>query len=334
MPWLIPVAMCLGGAGIASSGLGDSYPLTLFFAAVSGLGVAAYHPEAARTARIASEGSHTSMAYFSTGGNIGFATAPLLVAAFVARGGLDRTPFLVLPALVGAAVTLPVITRLHRARGSGTSPHLPTGRDDVPAFVRLSFAVIFRSITFVGLSTFIALYAPERTGGGTTSGTAALFVLYLGGVVGSVLGGTLAQRWGRVAVTRWAYLVCAVAVTGVVWIPGPAIYLFIALTSVGLYVPFSLQITLGQDYLPSRVGTASGVTLGLTVSIGGLASPVLGAIADAASLQTALAPLAVMPVVSWILFRTLTEPGRPALPAARSEDESQAGVAGPPSGRM
>lgn len=38
-----------------------------------------------------------------------------------------------------------------------------------------------------------------------------------------------------------------------------------ALTSAGLDLPFSLHVTLGQDYLPNRVRTAGGVTLGLTV---------------------------------------------------------------------
>jgi hypothetical protein len=59
------------------------------------------------------------------------------------------------------------------------------------------------------------------------------------------------------------------------------------------------EVTLGQDYLPSQVGAASGITLGLTVSIGGLANPVLALVADANCLQTALATLIVMPVLSW-----------------------------------
>jgi FSR family fosmidomycin resistance protein-like MFS transporter len=133
-------------------------------------------------------------------------------------------------------------------------------------------------------------------------------VFYLGGVVGSVLGGNLAKRWDRVRVSRWSYLITAIAIAGVVWIPGPSVYLFIGMASAGLYVPFSLQVTLGQDYLPSRVGTASGITLGLTVSVGGLVSPLLGVLADNTSLQTALAPLIVMPVLSWLMFRTLREP--------------------------
>jgi MFS transporter, FSR family, fosmidomycin resistance protein len=108
-------------------------------------------------------------------------------------------------------------------------------------------------------------------------------------------------------------------VAGVVFVPGPAVYLFVALTSMGLYVPFSLQVTLSQDYLPTRVGTASGITLGLTVSIGGLASPVVGWLADKTTLQTALAPLILMPVVSWLLFRRLPEPAAPITPTSAGE---------------
>ncbi|MEV0768107.1 hypothetical protein [Nocardia salmonicida] len=136
-------------------------------------------------------------------------------------------------------------------------------------------------------------------------------MLYLGGAVGSVLGGALADRWERVTVARWSYLLTVAAIAGIVFVPGPAMYLFVALTSVGLYIPFSLQVTLGQDYLPTRVGTASGITLGLTVSIGGLATPVIGSIADATSLRTARTPLILMPALSCLLLRTLPEPAAP-----------------------
>ncbi|MFH8483881.1 MFS transporter, partial [Streptomyces longisporoflavus] len=314
MPWLLPVSTLLGGLGIALSGVSGSYALTLVFVAVSGLGVAAYHPESARVARLASRGSHSGMGWFSLGGNLGFAAAPLMVTAVVAAGGLRLTPLLVLPALAGAVLCLPVLRALERQKAAGARTKVSVGADDRASFVKLSLAVVCRSIVFVGLSTFLSLFATERMGGGTAAGTAALFVLYLGGAVGSVLGGTLANRWDRVTVARRAYLIAAGSVAGLVFVPGPAMYLFVALTSAGLYVPFSLQVTLGQDYLPSRVGTASGITLGLTVSIGGLVSPLIGSIADATSLRTALAPLVLMPVLSWLLFRTLPEPPVPARP--------------------
>ncbi|WP_406840566.1 MFS transporter [Streptomyces sp. AHU1] len=326
MPWLLPLSTLLGGLGIALSGVSGSYGLTLLFVAVSGLGVAAYHPESARVAQLASGGSHSAMGWFSLGGNLGFATAPLMVAAVVATGGLRLTPLLVVPALVGGLLCLPVLRSPERRRATGSGAAVTVGRDDRPSFVRLSLAVVCRSIVFIGLSSFISLYAAERDGGGTAAGTAALFVLYAGGAVGSVLGGRLADRWDRVTVSRWSYLVTIGSVAGVVFVPGPALYLFVALTSAGLYVPFSLQVTLGQDYLPTRMGTAAGITLGLTVSIGGLVSPLIGGLADATSLRTALAPLILMPALSWWLFRTLPEPTLPR-PSAVTERQKEDGSA-------
>ncbi len=80
-------------------------------------------------------------------------------------------------------------------------------------------------------------------------------------------------------------------------------------------MPFSLHVTLGQDCLPRPMGTASGVTLGLTVSVGGLTAAALGALADATSLRTGLVP----PVVAWLLPRGPREPGGAAVVAAGRE---------------
>jgi MFS transporter, FSR family, fosmidomycin resistance protein len=311
MPWLLPLSALVGGVGVALCGVGGSYPVTLALVALSGVGVAAFHPESARVARAAGGGSHTSMSWFSLGGNLGFAAAPLLVTAVVATGGLGASPLLVLPALVGSALCLAAVRAVAASSPGATRRAPAAGRDDWASFGMLSGAIVCRSVVFVGLSAFISLHAGQRTGGGALAGTAALFVLYLGGAVGTVLGGTLATRWGRVPVVRWSYALAVPAVAGVVFVPGPLVLVCVALTSACLYVPFSLHITLGQDYLPRRVGTASGVTLGLTVSVGGLASPLIGTIADHTSLQAALAPLIALPAVGWLLLRPLREPAGP-----------------------
>jgi MFS transporter, FSR family, fosmidomycin resistance protein len=307
MPWLLPLSALTAGSGVALSGVVGSYPLTLAAVAVSGIGVAAYHPEAARAARAVAPGGNTGMGWFSLGGNAGFALAPLLVAAVIATGGLNASPLLAAPAVAGAALCAAAV-RASRVRAPAGRSAESSGSDDWPSFLRLSGAVVCRSVVFVGLSAFVSLYVRERVGGGDVAGTAALCVLYAGGAVGTVLGGRLADRYGRVAVVRRAYALTVLAVAGVVLVPGPAVYLFVALTSAGLYVPFSLHVTLGQDYLPGRVGTASGVTLGLTVSVGGLAAPALGALADTTSLRTALVPLIVLPALGGLLLRGLREP--------------------------
>ncbi|MFI9582366.1 MFS transporter [Streptomyces sp. NPDC052236] len=321
MPWLLPVSTLVGGVGVSLAGVSDSYALTLAAVAISGIGIAAYHPEAARVARVASRGSHTAMGWFSLGGNLGFAAAPLLVSAVIATYGLRASPLLVVPALAGTALCVAALrgsattgmkgTKAPAAATADARASRVVGRDDWASFIKLSGAIACRSIVFVGLSAFISLHVRQRTGGGEVSGMAALFVLYLGGAVGTVAGGKFATRHGRIPVVQWSYALTVLAVAGVVFVPGPLLYVFVALTSAGLYVPFSLHITLGQDYLPQRVGTAGGVTLGLTVSIGGIATPLIGALADAASLRTALAPLIALPAVGWLLLRTLKEPEMP-----------------------
>ncbi|WP_344875751.1 MFS transporter [Nonomuraea antimicrobica] len=307
MPWLIPLSMLLSGAGVAAGGVTDSYVLTWLAVALSGLGVAAYHPESARLARIASEGSHVRMSWFSLGGTLGFASAPVLVTPLLSVWGLGASPLLALPAVLGAVLTLPAIRALG-GQGSRSRAAAPVaGSDDWPAFTRLSMVIVFRSVVYVGLSAFVALFM-----GGGAAGAVALFVLFAGGAVGTVLGGRLAARWGRVRTMRLAYALAVPAVAGVVLVPGPAAYAFIAASSIALYAPFSLHVTLGQDFLPTRVGTASGVTVGLAVSVGGLASPLVGAVAEAASLRTALACLIVFPVLAWLLSRALKEPAAAA----------------------
>ncbi|GAA3820728.1 MFS transporter [Sphaerisporangium flaviroseum] len=310
MPWLLPVSTMVSGAGVALAGVGGSYALTLVAVAVSGIGIAAYHPQAARVARNASRGSHTAMGWFSLGGNLGFAVAPLMVSPVIATGGLPASPLLIVPAVAGVALCSAALrgVKAPAAVTAAARASRAIGGDDWASFVKLSGAIVCRSIVFVGLSAFISLYASRRTGAGDFSGTAALFVLYLGGAVGTVAGGKLATRHGRIPVVQWSYALTILAVAGVVFVPGPLLYVFVALTSAGLYVPFSLHITLGQDYLPQRVATASGVTLGLAVSAGGIVSPLIGAVADATSLQTALAPLIALPALGWLLLRTLNEP--------------------------
>lgn len=316
MPWLIPGGIAAAGVGIGLCGLTDVYALTWMAVALSGLGVAAYHPEAARMARVATGGSHIGMSWFSLGGNIGWALAPVVVTPVLAVGGLSATPLLVVPAAIGVALVLWSRGAVQGLGGGAGGGKERAGEDDWPLFLRLSAVVVCRSIAYVGLSAFISLYVRQHLGAGDTAGAAALFLLFAGGAVGTLLGGRLAARWGRVRALRVAYAVAVPAVAGIPFAPGLLVYVFVAVTSVALYVPFSLHVTLGQDYLPHRVGTASGVTLGLAVSIGGIASPLVGALAEATSLRWALAALVTMPIACWALSQTLTEPaaieGRPA----------------------
>ena len=91
--------------------------------------------------------------------------------------------------------------------------------------------------------------------------------------------------------------------------PGATDALAAALAAgVTVRIPFSVLVKLGQDYLPSRPGTAAGVTLGLAVSAGGLAATVFGAVAAAHGIPAVFTLLCLLPVPAVALSLLLPEP--------------------------
>jgi len=311
LPLLIPVGMSLAGLGIGLSGLSASYLLTWLAVALSGLGVAAYHPESARAARAASQGSHVTMSWFSLAGSVGFALGPLVVPAVVEPGGVGATPLLAVPALLMAGVTVAVL-RSHPAPSSAP-PRDPGGTllsDRWGPFLRLTGVVMSRSVMSFGLAAFLALYAQQRLDAGTVTGEMVLLVFFIASAVGTLVGGRLAERHSRITIMRVSYSAALPGLALLVFAPGAAFVLGAAWTGLAINLPFSLHVTLGQDYLPHRIGTASGVTLGLAVSVGGLAAPVVGAVADATSLQAALAGMLLLPLVAGAFTLGLDDPLR------------------------
>ena len=307
MRWLIPVSVMLSGVGIAAIGLVDSYWMVAALASAAGIGVAAFHPASASRAREVSGGDHVLMSWYSLGGNFGFALGPVIVAITVGIFGLGATPLLVIPALTGTAAVL-VLNRYGAAKPAKKGNGAQDRRDDWVSFGRMSIAIICRSIVFVGIGTFIVLFMHEYRGVPENLANASLFIFYIMGAFGTAVGGHLARRWQRTAILRWSYLLSIPLLAGMFLIPGPIAWIFIVLVALTLYVPFSLQVTLGQDFLPQHMSTASGVTLGLAVSVGGIATPLIGALADKVGLEYALLPLIALPAVAYIALRGLKDP--------------------------
>jgi MFS transporter, FSR family, fosmidomycin resistance protein len=308
MRWLLPTGLALAGIGIGLSGMSEDYALTWGAVALSGLGVAAYHPEASRAARGAAGGTATGMSWFALGGNIGFALGPAATTAVLLATGLGGSPLLAVPAVVTAAV-LAFGRSAPPARSSAPAERVGTSR--WRPFLWLTGAVIARSVVFFGASSLIALYLRQRFGADPATASSALTVLLGVGAAATLVGGRLADRLGRVRTIRAGHALAVPALVGLVAAPSlPLAFLATALLGVAIYLPFSVQVTLAQDYLPDRVGTASGVTLGLAVSAGGLLAPALGALADHTDLGTALAVLTVAPVAALLVSTRLPEPDR------------------------
>lgn len=292
MRWMSLAGLLAAGAGIALSGIvADSYVAVWIVVAISGIGVAAYHPAATMEARELGGGTSGSMSLFSVGGNVGVALAPSAVILIVGTFGLSGSGFLIIPAVVLGFVYLLVSWRHLFSRQVPAERVSATVKASIPddwrAFAWLTAVLATWSVAYVGTSTFISLYSIQRFEVTTGFASVALSVFPAAGAAGTLAGGWLADRFGRLRIVRAGYLLAAISTIAIVLAPSPVVVIVAtAVLGTSLFLPFAAQITLSHSYLPNRIGMASGVTLGLTLSLGGLVSPLLGSIADKTSVQS------------------------------------------------
>jgi FSR family fosmidomycin resistance protein-like MFS transporter len=174
------------------------------------------------------------------------------------------------------------------------------GEDRPGALVLLLAVIGFRSLAWFGLITFVPLYEVSL-GHSTAHGNHLLSLMLLAGGLGTIAAGPLADRVGRRPVLV-ASLALAAPLTFVFITFGGALGA-VALCGVGICVigTFGVTMVMSQEYLPRHIGTASGLSIGLSIGLGGIAAVALGALADAVDLQAALYVCAAAPLAGLVL---------------------------------
>jgi MFS transporter, FSR family, fosmidomycin resistance protein len=315
---LMAAGMVLSGLGIGLIGVVPGYPLILAACVLSGVGVAAYHPEAARFANYVSGPKRaTGMSYFSVGGGIGFALGPALITPLVLVFGLPGTLLMIAPSLAMAAVLLGEGPRLERFRPL-RSPAAPSSTvavesEDWSAFRRLVLCAMLRQVVYYAFITFAPLYFVRVFLTSPAHANAVLTAMLAAGALGTVLIGPLADRFGRRPALLGA--LAAVTVLGATFTVSGQLVATLAVVLIGgaIIGTFSTMLVMGQEYLPGHIGLASGLTLGLPDGVGGLSAPLLGSIADSFGLRAGLQLAVLIGVGALALAFTLPRGGQSSL---------------------
>jgi FSR family fosmidomycin resistance protein-like MFS transporter len=315
--WLLPAGLALGGAGIGLAAIAPSYGALVVLVFLSGLGIAAYHPEGAKFAVFASGRKRASgMSLFNIGGNTGYALGPIIVTPLVLWLGLGPGGLLAsIPVVLGSFAVLAALPYLARLRPEPGGPgQAPVGEDNVRAMVVLGGVIGLRSVAWFGLITFVPLWVVSL-GNSEADGNRLLSLMLLSGAVGTLLLGPLADRFGLRRTLLVAQALLAPMVLVFVLIGGLVGALALMVVGICVVGTFGLTMVLSQMYLPRHVGMASGLSVGLAMGLGGLAAVALGGLADAVDLKTALVCSAFAPLLGVVLCFFLPAPA-PAVPVA------------------
>ncbi len=313
--WLLPWAVFFAGAGFAFIGLAPAYWTVLALTVVSGIGVAAYHPEGYKTAAgVAGDYKATGLSWFSVGGNIGIALGPALIAFYLARFGAAGSLGMAVHPLLVVALLFAVQPYLARQAATTRAAAASASRTLVGAMVLLVVVVMFRSWTQLGFTTYIPFYYRDVLGADPRLGGPLLSVFLGAGAVGTLVGGVLADRFGPRRLTVSAFVLATPLAVLFLLATGsmPLWVHFLLLAALGfvLVATFTTSVVLAQAYLPRRHGMASGLIVGLAIGAGGLGAWVLGMVADHWGLPSALWTAALTPIPGLVAACFLPEPKR------------------------
>lgn len=309
MRWLVPLGVSVSGFGIALVALSPGYELAVLGAVLGGTGTAAFHPEAARrVAQAARQWRATGMSYFSVAGNAGYALGVLVAAPVLVLAGRAGIAWLAVLGVAYGLLTLGVLLR--SPVRSSPIPGKGTARTALtPAVGSLIALVAIRSTVSVGIAGLGPTYLQVRRGLPLTVDAGVTAAFLLGGAVGTMTGGALADRFGRRRQMIGSFAM--LPPLGLLFLVAPGWIGYVALVLMGASAlsSFAVTVVIAQELMPARTGMASGLVLGLGFGIGGLAVGLLGAIADRVGLDPTLWGLCLLPAAALALVLGIPETG-------------------------
>lgn len=300
--WLLPLGVAVSGLGFATLGFVDSYGMVLAMVVITGLGVASFHPEGFK-AVLGSAGDRkvVAVSWFMVGGNAGMGLGPLLLGLYLALWGPKGTLAYAVPGLIVAGLFLATWSRLHpvplKEQKRAAAPPAPLG-PRLSALGVLILAVILRAWVHSGVVTFVPFWYIRVLGGEPAEVGPLLTTFLVAGVFGTLAGGHLAEKVGT---RRFFVLTVALVAPALFWLLQSRdwwLYAAMAVSGALLLSTWSTIMVMAQQILPDRAGMASGLMVGLAMGTGGVGATVLGGVADRWGVETSLAVVAVMPILS------------------------------------
>jgi MFS transporter, FSR family, fosmidomycin resistance protein len=310
--FLLPLGAFLAGAGFCLLPLARNYGLVLLLVAISGMGIACFHPEGFKTARFfTGQKMATGMSVFSVGGNAGIALGPILALSIIHYRGFSSLGWMaVVPLLFVTAIIL--FRRTVAVQNSGTHSASKEKIRSTKAAYRALFiiicAIIMRTWIMFGLMTYIPFYYINYLKGNPVFAGKLVSLFLIGGAVGTLAGSPLADRWGHRLWLRFSMLGTALLFPFILWLQGLALFAIVILFGLILISTFSVTIVMGQNLFPRNLGVTSGLLVGFAIGAGGIGVTLLGVIADHFGVPVAMKCIGVLPVAGFLLTMILRYP--------------------------
>jgi FSR family fosmidomycin resistance protein-like MFS transporter len=305
MPYSLAVGMVATLVGLLALSVAGSYPVVLIAAMLVGLGSSVFHPESSRVARRASGGRHgLAQSLFQVGGNTGSALGPLSAAFLVAIWGQHAVAWYAAFAVLAIVILYNVgtwykhhgLARIRHANKQLVESRLPRGKVAVSILILL-LLIFSKYFYLASIGSYFTFYLIHRFGVSVQVAQLHLF-LFLGAVAaGTFMGGPLGDRFGRKYVIWFSILgmlpfTLVLPYANLFWTGALSMIVGVIMASA-----FPAIVVYAQELLPGKVGMIAGLFYGFSFGMGGVGAAVLGALADATSIEYVYKVCAFLPLI-------------------------------------
>ncbi|HJJ28463.1 MAG TPA: MFS transporter [Methanocorpusculum sp.] len=317
------IALCilLGAVGISFAAVAGNYLILVCLVAGAALGHAFFHTSGMdlvyKNSPPAKIGLYNSI--FTTAGSLSYALSPLLVGALIAFAGLPSVAWL---SVIGFVAAGWIWMRTKKSGAPGTSLPKKTARPSQIEGNKTAAALVvivcaLRAVGYIGIITYLpTLLLQTQEGMTTLLASVVVTVMLISGVAGQLTGGWAGDKIGRklmlvigLSASIPSYLLIFAGNTVLMYL-GLMVYAFFASCC------YVTSVTMTQELLPGKTGLASGLTLGFTLGLGGLAASGVGLIADATGDLSGAMFLLIIPIILAPVIALFIRYKKPATAAA------------------
>ena len=305
--WLLFVGTLWMALLLGSTGYISNYPLLFIVSALSGLGTAAFHPQAAAMVGQASDKNKgLVMSSFIAMGTIGLALSPLLLLPLFHTYGTKYTWLAFFPGILATILLYRYAPRVSKEKNNG--PKLSQALSDLKKssteLTKLMLVVALRSLTHTGLMTLLPVYFLSQKLSSQNTGL-LMFATLIAGAVGGIIGGYISDRFGRKPLIVSSLIMASIFFNGFLLTKGLLSIALLVLGGMALLSSFSVTVVIAQEIIPENKALASGLSLGFAIGIGGLAVSLIGKYAEIFSLSSAIHLLFYIPLFAGLMGLSL-----------------------------
>lgn len=312
MPYALPIGLTSSLAGIVGLSFAPSFSLILLSVFFIGLGSAVFHPEGSRVAYLAAgERRGLAQSIYQVGGNTGSSSAPLITALILVPFGQFGAIWFTIAAALAVMFLIYIANwytlklsaiRKEEKKNGKIKKEVKLTKAIYSALAVIVFLVFARSWYGSAISNFYTFYVIEKYHLSIAQSQVYIFIFLVMGALGTFAGGPLADRFGKRTIILYSLLATAPFAL-ILPFAGPiAAYPLIAAIGFILSSSFSVTVVYAQELIPGKIGTMSGLTVGLAFGMGAIGSVALGSLIDAFGLTAVMTGIALLPILGILAF--------------------------------